>query len=165
MRAEDLGIEAQPIVAKHLPCRFPIEADTQECPCHFLETIRFQQPFRAEEPRRGPAAEVGEDVVNLGPDLPRLVVALDRDLEAVDASQSTARCGGSLSNMVQVQVYLVERKDASGFNKVYREFFLERSPVRATLVTDLLSEGSGLKSWPQPSCKQLEFATSVPTLH
>ncbi len=45
----------------------------------------------AEEPRRGPAAEVGEDVVNLGLDLPRLVVALDHDLAAVDPSLSTAR--------------------------------------------------------------------------
>jgi hypothetical protein len=45
----------------------------------------------AEEPRRGPAAEVDKDVVNLGLDLPRLVVALDHDLAAVDPSLSTAR--------------------------------------------------------------------------
>ncbi|WP_324764172.1 hypothetical protein SO078_17440 (plasmid) [Sinorhizobium meliloti] len=45
----------------------------------------------AEEPRRGPAAEVGENVVNLGLDLPRLVVALDRDLAAADPTLSTAR--------------------------------------------------------------------------
>ncbi|MBD9524131.1 hypothetical protein ACN9MC_32155 [Ensifer adhaerens] len=45
----------------------------------------------AEEPRRGLATEVGHDVVNLGLDLPRLVVALDRDLSAVDPNLSTAR--------------------------------------------------------------------------
>ncbi len=45
----------------------------------------------AEEPRRGPAAEVGYNVVNLGLDLPRLVVALDRDLAAADPTLSTAR--------------------------------------------------------------------------
>ncbi len=45
----------------------------------------------AEEPRRGPAAEVGEDVVNLGLDLPRLVVALDQDLAAAEPGLSTAR--------------------------------------------------------------------------
>ncbi|PLU60211.1 hypothetical protein, partial [Sinorhizobium medicae] len=45
----------------------------------------------AEEPRRGPVAEVGENVVNLGLDLPRLVVSLDRDLAAADPTLSTAR--------------------------------------------------------------------------
>jgi hypothetical protein len=44
----------------------------------------------AEEPRRGPREEVGE-VVNLGLDLPRLVVRLDADLAASDAGDSVAR--------------------------------------------------------------------------
>ncbi|QRM56148.1 hypothetical protein [Sinorhizobium sp. BG8] len=51
----------------------------------------WYKSMTAEEPRRGPAAEVGEDVVNLGLDLPRLVVALDRDLAAADPELSTAR--------------------------------------------------------------------------
>lgn len=55
------------------------------------ERYVWYKSVTAEEPRRGPAAEVGEDVVNLGLDLPRLVVALDRDLAAVDPSLSTAR--------------------------------------------------------------------------
>ncbi|WP_377805973.1 hypothetical protein ABNQ38_04860 [Azospirillum sp. A29] len=44
----------------------------------------------AEEPRRGPRDEVG-DAVNLGLDLPRLIVRLDADLAAQDPKQSTAR--------------------------------------------------------------------------
>ncbi len=44
----------------------------------------------AEEPRRGPREEVGE-VVNLGLDLPRLIVKLDADLAASDAGDSVAR--------------------------------------------------------------------------
>ncbi len=44
----------------------------------------------AEEPRRGPREEIGE-AHNLGLDLPRLVVALDRDLAAADPKLSTAR--------------------------------------------------------------------------
>ncbi len=44
----------------------------------------------AEEPRRGPRAEAGP-VFNLGLDLPRLVVKLDRELAARPASRSVAR--------------------------------------------------------------------------
>ncbi|HEV2677362.1 MAG TPA: hypothetical protein VGV37_22730 [Aliidongia sp.] len=44
----------------------------------------------AEEPRRGPREEIGE-AHNLGLDLPRLVVALDRDLAATPAITSVAR--------------------------------------------------------------------------
>jgi hypothetical protein len=44
----------------------------------------------AEEPRRGPREEVGE-VVNLGLDLPRLVVRLHANLAASDAGDSVAR--------------------------------------------------------------------------
>jgi len=44
----------------------------------------------AEEPRRGPRAEAG-DVFNLGLDLPRLVVDLDRELASRPASRSVAR--------------------------------------------------------------------------
>ncbi|EIM26420.1 hypothetical protein U0023_25530 (plasmid) [Microvirga lotononidis] len=44
----------------------------------------------AEEPRRGPREEVG-DVVNLGLDLPRLIVRLDADLSTADPAMSVAR--------------------------------------------------------------------------
>jgi len=51
----------------------------------------WYKSVNAEEPRRGRVTEVSDDAINLGLDLPRLVVALDRDLAAADPSQSIAR--------------------------------------------------------------------------
>lgn len=51
----------------------------------------WYKSMTAEEPRRGPVVEVGENVVNLGLDLPRLVVALDRDLAVASPKESVAR--------------------------------------------------------------------------
>jgi 2-iminobutanoate/2-iminopropanoate deaminase len=55
--------------------------------------------------------------------------------------------GGSLANLVMVQIFLVDGADAAGMNKVYREYFTAQPfPVRATvvvkqlLVKDLLIE-------------------------
>jgi hypothetical protein len=45
----------------------------------------------AEEPRRGLGSEAPSGTINLGLDLPRLVLALERDLADSDASQSVAR--------------------------------------------------------------------------
>ncbi|MGE3371470.1 MAG: hypothetical protein AB7I79_22220 [Rhizobiaceae bacterium] len=45
----------------------------------------------AEEPRRGPREELSESAVNLGLDLPRLVVGLFEDLRRADSRDSTAR--------------------------------------------------------------------------
>lgn len=51
--------------------------------------------------------------------------------------------GGELTNLVQVQVFLVDRADAAGMNAVYREFFTQQPyPVRATIVVkELLADG------------------------
>jgi 2-iminobutanoate/2-iminopropanoate deaminase len=51
--------------------------------------------------------------------------------------------GGSLRNLVMVQIFLVDRVDAAGMNRVYREFFTEQPfPVRATVVVkELLADG------------------------
>jgi 2-iminobutanoate/2-iminopropanoate deaminase len=51
--------------------------------------------------------------------------------------------GGELTNLVQVQVFLVDRADAPGMNAVYREFFTQQPyPVRATVVVkELLADG------------------------
>lgn len=51
--------------------------------------------------------------------------------------------GGELTNLVQVQVFLVDRADAAGMNAVYREFFTQQPfPVRATVVVkELLADG------------------------
>ena len=50
--------------------------------------------------------------------------------------------GGTLANVVQVQVFLVDSADAAGMNEVYRGFFAAPYPVRATVVVkELLAAG------------------------
>jgi enamine deaminase RidA (YjgF/YER057c/UK114 family) len=51
--------------------------------------------------------------------------------------------GGTLANLVMVNIFLVDRADAAGMNKVYREFFTTQPyPVRATVVVrELLADG------------------------
>lgn len=51
--------------------------------------------------------------------------------------------GGSLRNLVMVQIFLVDSHDAAGMNEVYREYFTEQPyPVRATMVVkELLAKG------------------------
>jgi 2-iminobutanoate/2-iminopropanoate deaminase len=51
--------------------------------------------------------------------------------------------GGTLANLTMVQIFLVDRADAAGMNKMYREFFTAQPyPVRATVVVkELLVDG------------------------
>lgn len=50
--------------------------------------------------------------------------------------------GGSLQDVVQVLIFLVDSKDAAGMNEVYREFFSDPFPNRATVVVkELLAPG------------------------
>jgi 2-iminobutanoate/2-iminopropanoate deaminase len=51
--------------------------------------------------------------------------------------------GGTLANLVMVQIFLVDSADAPGMNAVYREFFTAQPyPVRATVVVkELLAKG------------------------
>ncbi|SMQ66190.1 Enamine deaminase RidA, house cleaning of reactive enamine intermediates, YjgF/YER057c/UK114 family [Devosia lucknowensis] len=51
--------------------------------------------------------------------------------------------GGTLRNLVMVQIFLVDSADAAGMNAVYREYFTEQPfPVRATVVVkELLARG------------------------
>jgi enamine deaminase RidA (YjgF/YER057c/UK114 family) len=42
--------------------------------------------------------------------------------------------GGTLGDIVQVLVYLVEASDAAGMNEIYKEFFPPPYPSRATVV-------------------------------
>ena len=47
--------------------------------------------------------------------------------------------GGTLANLVMVQIFLVDSADAAGMNAVYREYFTEQPyPVRATVVVQEL---------------------------
>lgn len=51
--------------------------------------------------------------------------------------------GGDLSNLVMVQIFLVDSADAPGMNAVYREYITRQPyPVRATVVVkELLAKG------------------------
>ena len=51
--------------------------------------------------------------------------------------------GGTLANLVMVQIFLVDSADAAGMNAVYREFITQQPfPVRATVVVkELLAKG------------------------
>ena len=57
--------------------------------------------------------------------------------------QAVTAAGGNLTDIVQVQIFLVDRADAPGMNRVYAEFFNEKPyPIRATVVVkELLAEG------------------------
>lgn len=57
--------------------------------------------------------------------------------------QCIEAAGGGLTNIVQVQVFLVDSADAKGMNKVYAEFFDTKPyPIRATVVVrELLAKG------------------------
>lgn len=62
-----------------------------------------------------------------------------RTLQNLD--QAIRAAGGTLADVVDVRVFLVDRDDAKGMNAVYREFFTAPYPVRATVVVKELLAG------------------------
>jgi len=75
------------------------------------------------------------------------IVAGDIATQARQTLQNLQRAveaaGGALGDIVQVQIFLIDRDDAAGMNRVYAEFFTTRPfPVRATVVVkELLAVG------------------------
>lgn len=57
--------------------------------------------------------------------------------------QAVNAAGGELTNIVQVQIFLIDSADAPGMNRVYAEFFnVKPYPIRATVVVkELLAKG------------------------
>ena len=57
--------------------------------------------------------------------------------------QGVRAAGGTLADVVDVRVFLIDRADAKGMNAVYAEFFKAKPyPVRATVVVkELLADG------------------------
>ena len=57
--------------------------------------------------------------------------------------QAVRAAGGTLADIVNLQIFLVDRADAKGMNAVYAEFFTAKPyPVRATVVVrELLADG------------------------
>ena len=55
--------------------------------------------------------------------------------------QAVRAAGGTLADIVDVRVFLIDRADAKGMNAVYAEFFKAPYPVRATVVVkELLAD-------------------------
>jgi 2-iminobutanoate/2-iminopropanoate deaminase len=60
----------------------------------------------------------------------------------MNLDQAVRAAGGTLADIVDVRVFLIDRNDATGMNTVYREFFAAPYPVRATVVVkELLADG------------------------
>lgn len=55
--------------------------------------------------------------------------------------QAVEAGGGTLSDVAQVIIYLVNKVDFDGMNAVYKEFFKDPYPSRATVIADLMGEG------------------------
>lgn len=80
---------------------------------------------------------------------PKTGTIIDGDIEAqtrqtlTNLKQAVTAAGGSLTNIVQVQVFLIDREDAPGMNRVYAEFFNQKPyPIRVTVVVkELLAKG------------------------
>lgn len=75
------------------------------------------------------------------------IVAGDIEVQARQALDNLQRAvraaGGELTDLVQVQVFLIDRLDAKGMNRVYAEFFtVQPYPIRATVVVkELVADG------------------------
>jgi enamine deaminase RidA (YjgF/YER057c/UK114 family) len=52
--------------------------------------------------------------------------------QAIEAS------GGTLADVAQVIIYLVHASDFDGMNEVYKEFFKDPYPSRATIIAQLI---------------------------
>ena len=50
--------------------------------------------------------------------------------------------GGTLADVAQVIIYITRKSDFAGMNEVYKEFFHEPYPSRATIVAELMGEGT-----------------------
>lgn len=75
------------------------------------------------------------------------IVAGDIEAQTRQALANLRQCveaaGGTIRDIVQVQIFLIDSADAAGMNRVYAEVFTARPyPVRATVVVkELLAKG------------------------
>jgi 2-iminobutanoate/2-iminopropanoate deaminase len=80
---------------------------------------------------------------------PETGVITDGDIEVQtrqalsNLKQAINAAGGELTNIAQVQIFLIDSADAPGMNRVYAEFFNTKPhPIRATVVVkELLAKG------------------------
>jgi len=85
--------------------------------------------------RKGPlvlTAQIPKDPVTGAVVEGDITVQTRRTLENLKMAMEGA--GGSLADGMMVLVFLVDSADSAGMNAVYREFFTEPYPCRATVV-------------------------------
>ena len=62
---------------------------------------------------------------------------------AIERIRAVLALGGAdLSSIVKVSVWVTDKADFPAFNAAYREFFPERPPARATVVSALMIPGA-----------------------
>ena len=66
-----------------------------------------------------------------------ITVQTRRTLENLKRAVEAA--GGTMADILQVQIFLTERDDAAGMNAVYKHYFQAPYPVRATVLAQLLN--------------------------
>lgn len=103
-----------------------------------------------------PSSSPVNDCIRVGRQVWLVVIAedpvtgeiVDGDIEKqtrqtlANLDQAIRAAGGTLADIVQVQVFLIDKADAAGMNRVYAEFFKKPYPVRATVVVkELLAVG------------------------
>ena len=82
----------------------------------------------------GPLGPDGQ-LVGAGDIRKQTEVTLENLKAAVEAA------GGTLSAVVKTTVYLNDVRNYAGMNEVYRRYFPEDPPARATLITGFVVEG------------------------
>jgi len=103
-----------------------------------------------------PSSSPVNDCIRVGRQVWLVVIAedpatgeiVDGDIEKqtrqtlANLDQAIRAASGTLADIVQVQVFLIDKADAAGMNRVYAEFFKKPYPVRATVVVkELLAAG------------------------
>jgi 2-iminobutanoate/2-iminopropanoate deaminase len=103
-----------------------------------------------------PSSSPVNDCIRVGRQVWLVVIAedpatgeiVDGDIEKqtrqtlANLDQAIRAAGGTLADILQVQVFLIDKADAAGMNRVYAEFFKKPYPVRATVVVkELLAAG------------------------
>ncbi len=56
-----------------------------------------------------------------------------------------AAAGGTLADVTQVMIYITDAKHFAAMNEVYKEYFIEPYPNRATVVAGLLVPGMNVE--------------------
>jgi 2-iminobutanoate/2-iminopropanoate deaminase len=59
----------------------------------------------------------------------------------VNLKVAVGAAGGTLTDIVKTTVYLGDVSDYAGMNEVYRRYFPEGPPARATLITGFVVPG------------------------